>query len=345
MSTTGWIRAATGNIAEADLINTSTGAGFAGVVTVYVTLDNGTQTIGTQNSGLATSKGNGLYQYYPSAAESDGTVCTFTFTGSGASPRSPQYWPISLAVAAAVSQASTPASVTVNALLTSALSRLLQDEGPPSADYMLTALARLNDLIDAWKIEGLTVYTFPRTTWNLTAATSYTVGSTGTIAIDHPSNASLLRFGLVDTTVTPLFERPMSNFTEEGYRAIPNKGLTSPYPIGFYYNPTSPLGTLTPFPTPTSSTLQGVVYAPAPANEVGINDTLSLPQGYRRFYRDNLAIELEADFDVIASASLKQSAADSKAMVKKANVRLVELGSSAAGLTSNRQAVYSIYSG
>lgn len=329
---TGWIRGGTTNIAAADLINTSTGAAFVGTVTVYVTIDNGTQAIGTQNSGLATSKGNGLFQYYPSSAESDGNVCDFTFTGTGASPRTSQYFPITLAQAQAVSASSTPGSVTVNALLVAALQRLLSGGDLPAPDDLATALLRLNDLIDAWKIEGLTVFTLSRILWTITTATSYTVGSTGTIVIDRPTNASELRFALLNNSATPGFEIPMVNLTEQEYQSLAIKGLTSTYPQGFYYNPTSPLGTLSPYPVPSGSLLQGVLYAPAPAGEVGLYDTLTLPQGYRRFYRDTLAVELAPDFDMEPSQVLLQSAIDAKAMVKRSNVRMVELQNDAVGL-------------
>lgn len=326
------IRNQSGQTAQGQVLNVATGAAFAGVVTVYVTIDGGTQAIGSVGSGLCAAEGNGLYTYIPSIGETNGASIAFTFTGPGAIPATTIYDTQTVAQVTASLAASTPASVTVNALLTAALSRLLADADGANPDHLALALLRLNDLIDAWKIEGLTVYTISRVLWTITGATSYTVGSAGTIVVDRPSNASDLRFALLNNAFTVPVEMPIDNFTEDQYQAIAIKSLTSTYPQGFYYNPTSPFGTLTPWPVPTSSSLQGVMYANAPAGEVGLYDTLSLPQGYRRFYRDNLAVELAPDFDLQPSQVLVQSAIDSKASVKRANVRMVELVSDAAGL-------------
>lgn len=316
----------------AQMIDVSTGAAFVGTVTVYITGDAGVQAIGSVGSGVCTSEGNGYFTYLPAQAETNYDLIAFTFIGSGAIPTTIQVAPISIAQATSIANISTPGSVTVNALLTAALQRLLSGGDTPSPDDLNTALLRFNDLVDAWKIEGLTVNTLSRVTWALTTAASYTVGSTGTIVIDRPSNAAGLTFALYDSSLVTPNELPMGNYTEAAYQALTTKTLTSVYPQGFYYNPTSPLGTLSPYPVPSGSNLRGVLYAPSPAGEVGLYDTLTLPQGYRRFYRDNLAVEMGPDFDLEPSPVLIQSAVDSKATVKRSNVRLVELSSDAAGI-------------
>lgn len=326
------IKNVSGQSIGAQMINASTGAAFASTVTVFITGDAGTQAIGSVGSGVCTSEGNGYYTYQPAQSETNYDLIAFTFTGSGAIPATIQVATITQAQQSALVSISTPGAIAVKTLLIAALQRLLAGGDEPAPEDVLTALDRLNDLIDAWKIEGLTVYAFARTLWTLTTAASYTVGTSGTIAVDHPANASLLHFALVDNSVTPAFERWMRNYTESEYRAIPNKAQTATYPYGFYYSPTAPLGTLTPYPIPTGGSLQGAIYAPAPAVEVGLSDVIALPPGYRRFYRDNLAVELAPDFDMLPSPALMQSAMDSKASVKRSNVRLVEMINSAAGL-------------
>lgn len=237
--------------------------------------------------------------------------------------------------------------MTYSDLIIAAIQRVTSGGDLPSQDDVTMGLARLNDLFDAWKIEGLLVNTFSRVTWTLTSATNYTVGATGTIVVDRPVNASQLTFGLLDSSVSPAVERPLQNFTEEQYQALSIKGLTATQPQGFYYNPTTPLGTLTPWPTPTGSLLSGVMYAGSPAGEVLLTDTVVLPQGYRRFVRDNLAVELAPDFDLQPSAALLQSAIDSKASVKRSNVRLCEMDNEAAslGAPSNDGGTNAFYAG
>ena len=67
------------------------GSDFSGTVTVYVTGDNGSQTLGSVGSGVATSKGRGLFQYAPAQAETNYDTIAFTFIGSGAASASRHY--------------------------------------------------------------------------------------------------------------------------------------------------------------------------------------------------------------------------------------------------------------
>jgi hypothetical protein len=73
-----------GQIIGAQIIDASDGSNFSGSVTVYVTIDGGTQAIGTVGSGVCTNEGNGFYSYAPSQAETNGNHIAFTFVGTGA---------------------------------------------------------------------------------------------------------------------------------------------------------------------------------------------------------------------------------------------------------------------
>jgi hypothetical protein len=75
-----------GQVIGAQMVNSSTGAPFTGAVTVYVTLDGGTQAVGTVGAGAATHEGNGYQTYAPSQAETDGALLAYTFIGTGAIP-------------------------------------------------------------------------------------------------------------------------------------------------------------------------------------------------------------------------------------------------------------------
>ena len=68
----------------AQLVSATDGSNFTGTVTVYVTVDAGTQTIGSVGSGICTSEGKGLHTYAPSQAETNGDHLAFTFEGTGA---------------------------------------------------------------------------------------------------------------------------------------------------------------------------------------------------------------------------------------------------------------------
>jgi hypothetical protein len=75
-----------GQSVGAELVSSSDGTAFTGSVTVYVTGDRGTQTIGSVGSGACTHEGNGFHTYAPDQAETNYDHVAFTFTGTGAVP-------------------------------------------------------------------------------------------------------------------------------------------------------------------------------------------------------------------------------------------------------------------
>jgi len=66
------------------MVTAADGTAFTGAVTVYYTLDNGTQTIGSVGSGVCTHEGNGYHSYAPTQAETNGDHIAWTFVGTGA---------------------------------------------------------------------------------------------------------------------------------------------------------------------------------------------------------------------------------------------------------------------
>jgi hypothetical protein len=68
------------------MITAADGTAFTSTVTVYVTGDNGTQTLGSVGSGVCVSEGNGFHSYEPAQAETNYDFVAFTFIGTGAIP-------------------------------------------------------------------------------------------------------------------------------------------------------------------------------------------------------------------------------------------------------------------
>ena len=110
--------------------------------------------------------------------------------------------------------------------------------------------------------EDLTVYTILRTTWTLSTAASYTIGTGATVNVARPTGPMAIdSIGFQDTSVSPTMEYALGPvLTVDAYAAIAQKGLTSVFPQNWYYDPTytSGFGTLYPYPVPTSATLEGV---------------------------------------------------------------------------------------
>lgn len=334
------IRGATGQTIGGQMVDVATGGAFVGVVTVYVTGDAGTQAIGTVGSGLCTAEGNGFYTYRPSAAETDYTVVAFTFVGTGAVPATVQIPTLTATQAAALLGASVPGVKTVQDLLTRALIDLgvYQSGEVLTADDAALGLSTLNDWLDDLGTDSASIYTVSRATWTISTAASYTIGLGATINVPRPVNPQAIEnIGYQDTSVTPVQERLFgAPLSLAQYESIPQKTLTGVYPNGFYYNPTfgsTGFGTLTPWPVPSSTTLQGVIYVPIPVVEfTAVAQAVSIPPGYRRFFRSNVAVELSGAFDATPSPGLIKAATESAANVRRANARLVEMSSGLAGV-------------
>lgn len=333
------IRGAAGQTIGAEMIDALSGAAFAGVVTVYITGDAGVQALGTVGSGICTAEGNGFYTYRPSLAETDYAVVAFTFIGTGAVPATIQIPTLTATQTAALQVASVPGVMTVQDLLTRVLIdlKVYQSGEVLTADDADLALRTLNDWIDDLGSDSGGIFTVTRQTWTLTSAASYTVGLGATVNITRPVNPQVIaNIGYQDTSVTPVQERLFGGvLTQDQYDAIPQKTLTGVYPAMWFYNPTfgtTGFGTLSPWPVPTSSTLQGVIYAPTPVAEfTAISQAISVPPGYRRFFRTNLAKELAGAFDAPVTPELREAAATSAANVKRANERLMDLSTGVAG--------------
>lgn len=186
------------------------------------------------------------------------------------------------------------------------------------------ALSKLNTLLDQCTSESLMLYSEVRTTWTIIANDgSYTVGSGGNVNVARPTYVDFVNY--IDTSQDPDLEIPLIPLTDQAYAAIQIKALTSKLPNYYYYNLTYPLATLELYPIPTSTTLQGAMYARAQVGEFASLDTsVSLPPGWRRFLITNLALEMAAAFEREPSEVLVRNAMNAKATLKRSNLRKVD---------------------
>src|SRR5262245_30651869 len=216
---------------------------------------------------------------------------------------------------------------TVLTILTTALQELnvLAEAEQPSAAQGADGLAAFNRMVDTMAAERLQIYTVTRTTWTIVSGTAaYTVGLTGSANVARPVFVQSINF--VDTSVSPNIEYTLSMLTDDGYAGIPMKTQTSTYPTSAYYNPTYPLATLTLWPVPTSTTLLGVIYAPAAiAQFATLATTVALPPGYEEMLVKNLAVRLAPSYGRQIDGNLFEQAKESKAIVKRSNTRLMDL--------------------
>ncbi len=215
---------------------------------------------------------------------------------------------------------------------------LAAGETPVAADAD-GALAALNDLIDQWRTERMTIPFVTRTEKTLTANDGqYTVGTGGDFNILWPSIINDVRLLLTDPT--PDFELPLIKLTDDAYAGIPEKALTAPYPTSWYYNPTfaSGLGTIDFWPVPTLSTLKAVMYTPTAVTAFSaLSTTITLPPAWARMLRKNLALEIAPSYKIQPEPILIQQALASMAAVKRSNFRMEDMSMPAGYLQGGRR--------
>lgn len=190
------------------------------------------------------------------------------------------------------------------------------------------ALNRLNDWLDSMALERLTMYYVLRTTKLLgDSIASYTIGTGGDINIPRPTHIE--GAGLIqDTSADTPYERPLDIWTDQRWQGCHQKTLTSTYPTSIYYdfNWDAGLARLYIWPIPTDCALtQLVLYTPVALLEFATLDTAyTFPPGYRRFIRTNFAAEIASEYGKTLTADQTMAARQSKAQIKRGNVRPVE---------------------
>lgn len=266
----------------AQMINVTTGANFAGTVTIYITKDGGIQAIGTVGSGLCTAEGNGYYTYTPSADETDGAFIGYTFTGSGAISATIQVATVTAAQQAALGAGSAGSTaITGRELITEALEDITAlAAGAVLDDTEATrALKKLTRLFDNWNAERAGVYASTQTTYTLVPSLQpHTIGPTAftpTFTVTQRP-VSIDAANLVINTIA----YGLTLRDADWWASVTVPSLSTSMPTDLYYSPEWPLGKIYLWPLPTTAYGLQLQTRIVLAN-LGLDDILSLPPGYR----------------------------------------------------------------
>jgi hypothetical protein len=148
------IKGQAGQVVGAEIV-TAAGAAYGGAVTVYIDGDHSGQAIGTVGAGAANNRGNGYYDYIPSATETSYNHIAFTFVPAAAVPVTVAIDTITPAQLSALQSASGLSSVVVNELLLEAFIEIRMGRaGDGLEPELLTwALAKFNRMLDKWNAD------------------------------------------------------------------------------------------------------------------------------------------------------------------------------------------------
>jgi len=218
---------------------------------------------------------------------------------------------------------------------------MLAEGETPSAAASQDALSALNQMIDSWNTERLSVFSTQDQIFTWPASTqSRTLGPTGNFVGNRPillDDSTYFR----DAATNVSYGIKMIN--QQQYNGIAVKTVTSTYPQVLWINMTYPDIEMYVYPVPLRPLEWHFVSVEELTQPATLATTLSFPPGYLRAFRFNLACEIAAEFGVEPSPQVSRIAMTSKRNLKRIN-NPNDVMAMPYGIVANRQR-YNIYSG
>lgn len=193
------------------------------------------------------------------------------------------------------------------------LAGIISGNQTPKANESNDALTVLNDLLEQWSTDTLTVWGSDNATYPLVPGKSkYTIGPAGDFNDIRPIDVKsfYVSYNGVD------YDGMM--IQQDRYNRIPVK-TTPGIPREAQYIPNAPLGALYLYPVPDQAYNILLVYDPLLNQVANLSQVLTFPPGYAKALRWNLAVDLAAEYGAPISGDIKAIAVSSLASIKDAN--------------------------
>jgi hypothetical protein len=193
---------------------------------------------------------------------------------------------------------------------------ILAEGETPSASMSQDALMAMNQMIDSWNTERLSVFCTQDQvfTWP-SGEISRTLGPTGDFVGLRPV--------LMDDAT--YFKAPngvsygIKFINQQQYNGIAVKTVTSTYPQVIWVNMGFPDVTLTVYPRPTQDLEWHFVSVQELDQPAALDTELHFPPGYMRAFAYNLAMEIAPEYGVEPSPQVQRIAMTSKRDLKRIN--------------------------
>jgi hypothetical protein len=194
---------------------------------------------------------------------------------------------------------------------------MLAEGESPSSETSNDALVALNQMLDSWSTERLSVYaTQDQTvTWPASSMTQ-TIGPSGTFIGNRPVSLDDSTY-FRDASTGVSFGIKIIN--QQQYDGIAVKTVTSTYPQVIWLNMDMPNMSMTIYPVPTRALEWHFISVTELTQPATLATTLVVPPGYLRAFRYNLAVEIAAEFGVEPPRTVSRIAMASKRSLKSQN--------------------------
>jgi len=194
---------------------------------------------------------------------------------------------------------------------------VLAEGETPSAATSQDALMAMNQMIDSWNTERLSVFSTQDQVFNWPVGEiSRTLGPTGDFVGNRPvyfDDATYYR----DPSTNVSFGIKFIN--QQQYDGIAVKTVTSTYPQVIFVNMTFPDVTMFIYPRPTRLLEWHFISVEELNKPADLSTVLYYPPGYLRAFTYNLAMEFAPEFGVEPSQQVQRIAMTSKRDLKRVN--------------------------
>lgn len=211
----------------------------------------------------------------------------------------------------------------------------------PSPETAADALSAMNQMIESWNTERLSVFSTQDQVFSWPATEiRRTLGPTGDFVGNRPilvDDATYFK----DPTTGVSYGLKLIN--QQQYNGIALKTVTSTYPQVMWVNMTYPNIEMYIYPVPTRVLEFHFVSVETLSQPAILATMLTFPPGYLRAFRYNLACELAPEFGVEPSRQVSRIAMTSKRNLKRIN-NPDDLMSIPYSIVGSRQR-YNIYAG
>jgi len=217
---------------------------------------------------------------------------------------------------------------------------VLAEGETPSAATSQDALLAMNQMIDSWNTERLSVFATQDQVFSWPAGEiRRTLGPTGDFVGNRPV--------LLDTAT--YYRAPsgvsygIKFINQDQYNGIAVKTATSTFPQVIFVNETFPNVEMFVYPKPTQVLEWHFVSVQESAQPADLATQLYFPPGYMRAFTYNLAMEIAPEFGVEPSPQVQRIAMTSKRNLKRIN-NPDDIMSMPYAVVANRQR-FNIYAG
>ena len=193
---------------------------------------------------------------------------------------------------------------------------VLAEGETPSAATSQDALIALNQMIDSWNTERLSVFSTQDQvfTWPV-GEIHQTLGPTGDFVGNRPVYFDDATYYKAPNGVS----YGIKFINQQQYDGIAVKTVTSTFPQVIFVNMTFPNVEMYIYPRPTQALEWHFISVEELSQPASLSTELHFPPGYMRAFTYNLAMELAPEFGVEPSPQVQRIAMTSKRNLKRVN--------------------------